>query len=109
MQDNAPIHTARIVKQWFQQHDLKVLDWSFYSPDLNSIEHLWFCLKKLVYVINSDIEKVTEGVEKIKEALDKALIEAWNLIEADILESLMMSMSKWIKAVIASEGWYTKY
>ena len=26
MQNNVPIHTARIVKQWFQQHDLKVLD-----------------------------------------------------------------------------------
>ena len=104
MQDNVPIHTARIVKQWFQQHNLKVLNWPSYSPDLNSIEHLWFCLKKLVYVINSDIEKVTEGVEKIKKALGKALIKAWNLIEADILESLVMNMLKQIKAVVASKG-----
>ena len=94
MQNNVSIHTIRIVKQWFQQHDLEMLDWPSYLFDLNPIEHLWFCLKKLVYVVNPDIEKVIEGVEKIKEALSKTLIEAWNLIEADILESLMMNMLK---------------
>ena len=62
-----------------------------------------------MYVINPDIEKVTKGVEKIKEALSKALIKTWNLIEADILENLMINMSKQIKAVVASKSWYTKY
>ena len=109
MQDNAPIHTATVVKRWFEQHDLKVLEWPPYSPDLNPIEHLWFCLKKLVYEVNPDIEKVTGGVEKVKEALSKALEEAWRLIEADLLEKLVRSMPKRINAVITSEGWYTKY
>ena len=47
-----------------------------------------------MYEINPDIKKVTEGVEKVKEALSKALKEVWRLIEIALLEKLMKSMLK---------------
>jgi len=42
-QNNAPCHKARIISNWFLEHDneFTVLKLSPKSPDLNPIEHLW--------------------------------------------------------------------
>lgn len=38
--DNCPIHTAKLVTEWFDEHDSEVehLPWPAQSPDLNIIE-----------------------------------------------------------------------
>jgi DDE superfamily endonuclease len=40
MQDNASIHTAKNITQWFEDHSILLLNWAPYSPDMNPIEHL---------------------------------------------------------------------
>jgi len=40
MQDNALIHTARKVKDWFKEQRIPCTNWPPFSPDLDPIEHL---------------------------------------------------------------------
>ena len=39
-QDNAPCHTAKICKQWFEENNIKIMSWPAISQDLNCIENL---------------------------------------------------------------------
>ena len=80
------------------------MNWPPYSPDLNLIKHLWFLLKKKVYEIYPDIEQVSGLKENKQEKLWKALFEAWQLIDKEILHMLIKSMPRRIAAVIKSEG-----
>lgn len=41
MQDNAPIHTAKLSTEWLESHGVATITWPPYSPYLNPIEHLW--------------------------------------------------------------------
>jgi hypothetical protein len=42
IQDNASIHTAHKVKDWFLDYSIAYIkDWPPYSLDLNPIEHIW--------------------------------------------------------------------
>ena len=109
MQDNAPIHKAKKVMEWFNENGIEVIDWPPYSPDLNPIEHVWYVIKKLVYQVNPNIDLVICSDETVREVLWKALEEAWTLIDVKMMRRLIESMNRRIKACIASEGWYTKY
>jgi transposase len=109
MQDNAPIHTAKAVALWFREHGINFMEWPLYSPDMNPIEHLWFLLKEHVYKVNPHINDVVGDEDRIKEALFDALYKAWEALDKDYLHDLVWSMKRRVKALIAFEGWYTKY
>jgi hypothetical protein len=46
MQDNAPIHKAGLVRKWFRDHGIPLMEWPPYSPDLNPIENAWQSSKR---------------------------------------------------------------
>jgi transposase len=109
MQDKAPIHTAKAVALWFRENGINVMEWPPYSPDMNPIEHLWFLLKEHVDNVNPHINNVVGGEDKIKAALFDALYKAWEALDEYYLHDLVWSMERRVEALIASEGWYTKY
>ena len=42
MHDRCPIHTARVVQEWFEaQNNIQLLEWPSKGADINVIEHIW--------------------------------------------------------------------
>ena len=108
IQDNTPIYIAYTVRQWFIDMDIPVVDWPPFSPDLNPIEHIWHHLKKLVLEMHPELEGMGKGEQAI-EALENALIEAWNALPDQLFEQVADSMPYRVAAVVKAKGWHTKY
>jgi transposase len=104
MQDNASIHTAKAVKQWFKDMGIPLLDWPLYSLDLNPIEQVWIHLKRKVLELYPELEFATRKAEEDLVFLEKALIEAWQALLASLFESLVKSMPKRIQACYKAKG-----
>ena len=45
-QDNCPIHKNNKVKKLFQDHEVKLLEFPAYRPNLNIIENVWGIIKR---------------------------------------------------------------
>ncbi|TKA64438.1 hypothetical protein B0A49_10136 [Cryomyces minteri] len=108
MQDSAGIHTSSLTKDWLREHGIHVLTWPPYSPDLNPIEHAWIQLKQLVYEIIPDVKTLPKN-EATREALERALEQAWQRIPIELFKSLGESMRDRCQAVVDAKGWHTKY
>jgi hypothetical protein len=88
---------------------ITLLKWPPYLPDLNLIENLWRKLKELVYEVQPDIDNIAGGEDKVREAMEAALVKAWRLIPQSYFDACWKSMPKRIAAVKKAGGWYTKY
>jgi transposase len=108
MQDNAPIHTSNVIKQWFEDHGITPLPWPPYSPDLNPIEHVWVLLKRY---INEHFPHLLDGGKSIadEELLCEAIERAWNTIDQEEIDHLIRSIGRRTNAVWKALGWHTKY
>lgn len=107
LQDNCPIHKARIVRDWFEDHAdvVELIEHPAYSPDLNPIENLWGRItldwKSIGYqgVRERNAEQLTQHVNEIWAAMRNT----------NICEALVGSMRRRLQTCIAAEGHYTKY
>lgn len=101
--DNAPIHTAGVVNNWFEEHesDVERLDWPPQSPDLNIIEHLWCQLEQ-------QVRNRFPPPASLKE-LEQVLLEEWLKIPLTTVQKLYESIPRRIAAVIAAKGGSTPY
>ena len=99
--DNAPIHTARAVKQWISGQNVQLLEWPPYSPDLNIIENVWGLLSRKVYEGGRQFENTATLIEVIK--------KSWATISISVLENYYNSLKNRIFDVIVNKGGSTKY
>ena len=113
LQDNAPVHTAHIVRDWLVENGVWYLPHPAKSPDLNPIEHFWLKLKELLYKLHPELLDMGGGVETRKDALVEAIhktvavINGWE--EWDLPAKLIESMPRRLAAVKLVGGKQTKY
>jgi transposase len=108
-QDNAPIHKAHCTMDYLNQQAFQTMEWPPSSPDMNPIEHLWAVLKKELHQRFPDTKDLPGGPAAVKRALAERLSLVWADIGAEIMEELVASMPRRVAALLAAEGWYTKY
>ena len=108
-QDNAPVHTASIVTEWFAQHNIQVDKHPPYSPDLNPIEHVWVVLKQKLHKQYPDIANTPGGPDAVRARLVEVLPKVWDTLPEQLFDNLYRSMPDRVAAVIDAKGWYTRY
>ncbi|GFW77971.1 transposable element Tcb1 transposase [Trichonephila clavipes] len=101
--DNAPINTAKIVQEWFAEHEGEVghLDWPLQSHDLNIIEHLWGYLESKLHAPFPPPSTIS--------ALETAPHEEWLHIPLQVAHDLYASIPRRIQSVIQSKEGQTPY
>jgi len=101
MHDNASVHTARLSRQWFENHPhITVLSWPAMSPDLNPMKHVWAIMAK---------EWEPMQVRTVQ-ALEQHVREIWRTLERrhNIIRRIVLSMPQRLLAVMQAQGGYTK-
>lgn len=100
-QDNAPIHNAKIIKDWFLMNNIEKLDWPALSPDLNIIENIWGLLSRKVYADG----KQYSAIQELKTAIELA----WKEITQETIQNLYHTIPNRMFEVIKGQGGITKY
>ncbi|EXX68552.1 IS630 family transposase [Rhizophagus irregularis DAOM 181602=DAOM 197198] len=100
-QDNAPIHTTKITKNWLKKNKIAIIDWPANSPDLNPIENIWKQLKDNIQARKTFPRTVSE--------LKVALSKEWENLDCSIFKEVVASMLQRINAVLEARGGPTHY
>ncbi len=108
MYDNAPIYKAYIIRDQLQERGIEVIDWPPYSPDLNPIKNLWALLKEKMYILYPELVGVLNNAETL-EHLIECVMDTQDRMGERLLNRLIDTMERRVKAVLDAEGWYTKY
>lgn len=109
IQDNALIHRAKGTKCWTKKQGLDLMLWHIYSSDLNPMEHVWACLRGIVYQLRPEFLKTQYMNRETKALVVQAIHEAWQHIDDAFLWSSMESKGRRVQAATAVKGDYARY
>ena len=91
--------TIQLVKGWFAEKEISLMDWPAQSLNLNPLENLWDHLKTIVQEKNP-----TNNAD-----LRTAINDAWQPFLIEKLTKLINSMPRRCDAIIRGKGQPTKY
>jgi transposase len=82
-----------------------------YSPDLNTIKHLWFRLKEETHRLHLELLTMGGSVDTKKLALRQAMLDGWEVVRADreLLRKLAESRRRRLDAVRVTQRSNTRY
>lgn len=83
MHDNARPHTARVVSEFINAHQLNILPWPAQSPDLNPIEHVWDAVQRRILRMGMPRET--------RRDLVRAVNAAWQAVPQEEIDNLIRS------------------
>ena len=109
IQDNAPVHIAKKVKEQFEERGIRVTDQPPYSPDLNPIKYAWKRLKDTASRMFPELWKSNRESEEDRTIIEEALKEAQATIPVSFFEDLVESIERRVQACIDADSWHTKY
>ena len=109
VQDNASIHIAHKVTDWFKEQRVRITDWPPYSPDLNPIENAWHTMKCLALKMFPEIMNGKGTSEEDIKQVEECLKAAWNALPNSLFEGYIESMKRRVAMCIEAKGWHTKY
>ena len=102
-------YKAGLVRKWFRDHGILLMEWLPYSPDLNPIEHAWASLKDTIYKLDPDLANTRETSEEVRRRFRELIEQAWEALGSDYFDQLIRSMDSRVNAVLEAKGWYTRY
>jgi transposase len=99
--DNDRKHTATATKIYLEDKGIEVLPWPSQSADLNPIEHVWKYLKVQIGLRDKRPTSIHD--------LWQVVLEEWERIPAQFIQSLYTSMPRRVHAVLKAKGGHTRY
>jgi transposase len=99
LMDNDPKHTSAKAYKCYKRHEVTLLDWPSYSPDLNPIENIWGKIKRKLSM------KKCSNVRQLKELISKY----WNQLTINDLKIYAKSMEHRIERCIKNKGGIIDY
>lgn len=103
LKDRCPVHTAKIITRWFNEHSdqVELLNWPSKGCDMNPIESVWGYM-----VISWEQEE-----ERTRQQLHQHAMREWEMLrgKTDILYNMVSSMPRRLQEVIDREGHWSSY
>ena len=106
LQDNSPIHTSNVVKEWFHDHPfITLVPHPPKSPDLNPIENVWAEVVKRSHVHDIPDRSRAQVIAHTR--------TAWEDMRGPggqaFIQTVCESMPRRLNCVLAAGGSYTHY